>query len=225
MTTKIKPSVLADTAVSAGTYGGTTQQSVVTVDQQGRITYAANVTPSIATTQLTGTITNTQLSGGITSDKISNLTSSLVTTALGFTPYNATNPSGYLTGITSTQVTNALGYTPYNSTNPNGYQTSSGSVSTATNVTNALGNSQSYQQPGRSMNTTYTNSTGKPIWVSVCWSEPRQSPVYLYVDGNLAMYSNQDTYPRPIVCGVVPNGSTYYATGGNNSPAYWIELR
>ena len=29
---------------------------------------------------------------------------------------------GYITGITSAMVTTALGYTPYNSTNPNGYQ-------------------------------------------------------------------------------------------------------
>jgi len=34
------------------------------------------------------------------------------------------NPSGFLTGITSGQVTTALGYTPYNSTNPSGYITS-----------------------------------------------------------------------------------------------------
>ncbi|MBQ0113366.1 MAG: hypothetical protein KBT03_09575 [Bacteroidales bacterium] len=32
------------------------------------------------------------------------------------------NNAGYLTGITGQQVTNALGYTPYNSTNPDGYQ-------------------------------------------------------------------------------------------------------
>lgn len=36
--------------------------------------------------------------------------------------------AGYLTGITSGQVTTALGYTPYNATNPNGYITSSGSI-------------------------------------------------------------------------------------------------
>jgi hypothetical protein len=36
-----------------------------------------------------------------------------------------TNDSGYLTGITGAQVTTALGYTPYNSTNPSGYITSS----------------------------------------------------------------------------------------------------
>ncbi len=65
------------------------------------------------------------------------LSSADVTGALGFTPYNATNPSGYLTGITSSQVTTALGFTPYNSTNPNGYITgiTSGMVTTALGYT------------------------------------------------------------------------------------------
>ena len=56
---------------------------------------------------------------------ISGITSGMITTALGFTPYNSTNPSGYITGITSGMVTTALGYTPYNATNPSGYITSS----------------------------------------------------------------------------------------------------
>lgn len=34
-----------------------------------------------------------------------------------------TNGAGFITGITSSDVTSALGYTPYNSTNPSGYQT------------------------------------------------------------------------------------------------------
>jgi len=63
------------------------------------------------------------------------LSSADVTTALGFTPYNSTNPNGYLTGITSTQVTTALGYTPYNSSNPSGYITGI----TSSMVTTALG--------------------------------------------------------------------------------------
>ena len=33
-----------------------------------------------------------------------------------------TNGAGYITGITSSDVTTALGYTPYNSSNPSGYQ-------------------------------------------------------------------------------------------------------
>jgi hypothetical protein len=45
--------------------------------------------------------------------------------ALGFTPYNATNPDGFISGITSGMVTTALGFTPYDSSNPSGYITSS----------------------------------------------------------------------------------------------------
>ena len=41
------------------------------------------------------------------------LTSGDVTTALTFTPYNATNPAGFITGITGAQVNAALGFTPY----------------------------------------------------------------------------------------------------------------
>ena len=45
--------------------------------------------------------------------------------------------SNYLTGITSSMVTDALGYTPYNSSNPNGYITSSGSCAYATSAGSA----------------------------------------------------------------------------------------
>ena len=63
------------------------------------------------------------------------LTSTDVTTALGFTPYSNANPSGYITGINSGAVTTALGFTPYNSTNPSNYISSI----TSGNVTTALG--------------------------------------------------------------------------------------
>lgn len=43
-----------------------------------------------------------------------------------------TKGSTFLTGITSSQVTTALGYTPYNSTNPNGYTTNTGTVTKVT---------------------------------------------------------------------------------------------
>jgi len=66
---------------------------------------------------------------------ISSITSGNVTTALGYTPYNATNPNGYITGINSSAVTTALGFTPYNATNPSGYISSI----TSGNVTTALG--------------------------------------------------------------------------------------
>jgi hypothetical protein len=49
MTTKVRGSVLADTAVTAGNYGGATTLQTVTVDAQGRITYAANITSGVLT--------------------------------------------------------------------------------------------------------------------------------------------------------------------------------
>ena len=56
------------------------------------------------------------------------LTSTQVTSALTYTPYNNTNPAGYITGITSGNVVTALGFTPYNATNPSGYTTNVGTV-------------------------------------------------------------------------------------------------
>jgi len=65
---------------------------------------------------------------------ITGITSSDVTNALGYTPYNSTNPNGYITGISSSDVTTALGYTPYNSTNPNGYTSNVGTVTSVNNT-------------------------------------------------------------------------------------------
>ena len=69
---------LANSGVTATTYGGTSSIPVVTVDGAGRITVAANATPSIANTQITGlvtsgqiaTISNTQVTGVITASQL-----------------------------------------------------------------------------------------------------------------------------------------------------------
>lgn len=45
-----------------------------------------------------------------------------------------TNDAGYITGITSSDVTTALGYTPYNSSNPNGYTSNVGTVTSVNNT-------------------------------------------------------------------------------------------
>jgi hypothetical protein len=64
---------LATSGVTAGTY------AKVTVDAKGRVTAGASLASADLPTY-TGTITSSQ-----------------VTTALGFTPYNSSNPSGYIT--------------------------------------------------------------------------------------------------------------------------------
>jgi hypothetical protein len=89
----------------------------------GSATYAASDllvydgTSWIQVAANTGVVTFNTRRGAVT------LTDSDVTTALGFTPYNATNPNAYLTSISGGNVTSALGYTPI--------QASSLSVSTA----------------------------------------------------------------------------------------------
>lgn len=55
---------------------------------------------------------NGVLKANITEGVITNITSDMVVGALGFTPYNASNPKGYISGITSAMVVSALGYTP-----------------------------------------------------------------------------------------------------------------
>ena len=70
---------------------------------------------------------------------LTGITSSQVTTALGFTPYNATNPAGYITTytVTSGDVTSALGFTPYSDANPDNFISSY--TVTSSDVTTALG--------------------------------------------------------------------------------------
>jgi hypothetical protein len=65
--------------------------------------------------------------------------------------------AGYLTSITGTQVTTALGYTPYNSTNPAGYTTNTGTV-TSVGLTAGTGISVSGSPITSSGSITVTNS-------------------------------------------------------------------
>ena len=53
---------------------------------------------------------------------------------------NFTNKTGYITGIDSNDVTTALGYTPYNATNPNGYTSNVGTVTSVNGVQPINGN-------------------------------------------------------------------------------------
>lgn len=76
-----------------------------------------------------GYITAAALNGYATQDWVTGkkyltgITSSQVTTALGYTPYNSSNPDKYIKGIDYNMVIAALGYTPYSTTNPMGYLT------------------------------------------------------------------------------------------------------
>lgn len=112
---------------------GAVKSALLYADSNGKIIAAPDGAggggglTEVNVTDLTATGTRdstTYLRGDNTWSAIS-ITSTMVTTALGYTPYNgATNPNGYITGITSGMITTALGYTPYNgATNPSGFLT------------------------------------------------------------------------------------------------------
>lgn len=88
----------------------------ITVDVGGHITSAGNAV-TIPTAGTTATAVSTTASGGSAStysksDHVHSLSSSTVTSALGYTPYNSTNPNGYTSNAgTVTGVTAGTGLT------------------------------------------------------------------------------------------------------------------
>jgi microcystin-dependent protein len=101
MTTKVSSTLLANTAVAAGNYGGTTQIPVVRFDDQGRATYAANVAVSaisIANTQVTGTFPSSSITGTFPSSSITGTFASGSITGLAA---SATTDTTSATNITS----------------------------------------------------------------------------------------------------------------------------
>jgi len=82
----------------------------------------------------------------------------------------------------------------------------------------------------RANNTTYTNSSGKPILVQICFFPVNSSSWSIQVDGvdvskfGVAGYVAQET-----LYAIVPNGSTYLfnnpASGSVATVAFWKELR
>ncbi len=94
-----------------------------------------------------------------------------------------------------------------------------------------LGVGQSWSNPSRSLGTTYTNNTGKPIMVIVsCTGAPNHGYFKLTVDsvivGEAGVTSVASADLNPCISAIVPNGSTYRADNLlGASLARWAELR
>lgn len=100
----------------------------------------------------------------------------------------------------------------------------------ASSAGGTIGVSQSWQDVtgSRAANTSYYNTTGRPIMVSVICTGPDGGPV-LYIEGiRIASTGNPGGTTgndHNTVCGIVPNGSGYYINMLAQSVAKWLELR
>ena len=190
-------------------------------------------TTQLATTQfVTSAVTTATGSLGTMSTQNANNVAITGGTASGLTSLGvsgtatATTFAGAGTSLTGTAAALSIGGNAATATSATS-ATSATTATTATNATNILGNSQSYQNVtgSRSSGATYTNSTGKPIWVWYSATNPQGgATTTAYVDGNLACYTLMDLYPRAFAGFVVPIGSTYSINCGGNL-SYWLELR
>lgn len=102
--------------------------------------------------------------------------------------------------------------------------------------THVLGMGQTWQDVtgSRNFNVTYTNTTGRPIFVSVICTFPEQSmPVILgltvqgeSISGNAVFNSSGNLGGYYTVQGIVPDGNTYRIDySGGSFTLHWSELR
>lgn len=81
--------------------------------------------------------------------------------------------------------------------------------------------------PGRALNTTYTNTTGKPIAVSIQTTNTGIAQAVLTV-GGVAVYGTSPGTGTSgftmVVSAIVPNGATYIASNTNQTLDHWREM-
>lgn len=200
----------------------------------GTITAAlvGNVTGNVSGNAGTVT-TNANLTGAVTS--VGNATSlgSFTSANLASALTDETGTGAAVFANSPTLITPALG-TPSALVGTNITGTAAGlsiggnatTATTATVANNALGYNQTWQDVSgsRSAGTTYTNSTGRPIFISVRM-EQDDGTLSLTVDGLLIGKTGFTAGPvNYTLTAVVPAGSTYSITSTGGT-LYWYELR
>ena len=97
------------------------------------------------------------------------------------------------------------------------------------NFDSAWGNAQTWTNvtASRAFNTTYTNSSGAPIFVTITAQMANGSPLQVTVGGlSFNATSGFTNGAQSQISLIVPNGITYSASSANTSAlSFWMELR
>ncbi|HHP4695846.1 TPA: hypothetical protein ACSBZO_003365 [Acinetobacter baumannii] len=110
----------------------------------------------------------------------------------------------------------------------------SGNISINTTSNNAIGIGQTWQdvKANRSLDTTYLNSTGRPIQLCLTFPDTNGATIIIevIVDGNSVFKHTYDAgtnYGSGFYSFIVPAGSTYKISANTSAiqPSYWSELR
>jgi hypothetical protein len=208
-TTALVAGDIAINAVAQVVYDGTQFQLL-------NPTIAANVSSFSAGT--TGLTPNTATTGAVT-------LAGTLAVANGGTGQTTSTGSGAVVLATSpTLVTPALG-TP-------SALVATNATGTANNLNAGIGVNQTWTDvtSTRALSTTYTNSTGKPIQVSVTvngsGNSTPASPASTFLIGGVVVgkiWSSSSSQAGSPYTHIIPNGVTYSATG--NTLISWFELR
>jgi hypothetical protein len=167
------------TVVTAGTG---ISVSGTTVTNTGILSITGTAPVSASTTSGATTISMAPATASVNGYMTSTYAAKLDGIAAGATNVTNTNQltngAGYITGITSANVTTALGFTPYNATNPSGYITASSNTSgihtgavstgsacstgalTVTGAITATGDVTAYYSSDRNLKTNIAQITG-----------------------------------------------------------------
>jgi len=96
----------------------------------------------------------------------------------------------------------------------------SGTVSGA----GAIGQGQTRSQPTRAFGTTYTNTTGRSIFVEVNVYHTSATQFEFRVNGSTAQLSSNSAGHWCSISSIVPNGATYLVPSATHTSKIWTEL-
>ena len=154
--------------------GSATKVPQITTNNLGQVTGITEVTITQPTVN-NGTVTiqkNGTSAGSFTLNQSGNAT---VNISVPTKVSDLSNDSGFITGITANNVTTALGYTPYNSSNPNGYTSNTGTVkSVQVQAGTGLTSSTSTAQ-NTTLSTTISIASGYKLPTTTEWSGKQDS--------------------------------------------------